>query len=421
MTMAFLHRIKTFDRDVRLYLLASAMLGLGYYGLYAALFNLYLLRLGYGPEFIGSVNGVGLLASAVFGLPAGALGRRWGTRSMMVVGLVSLVVSNGFIPLAQYGSDPVRGGLLLVATSVGWMGGTLFMVNGTPFLMGSTTPEERPHAFSVMTALFPLGGFLGSMVGGQLPGLASSLLRVSLDSPMAFGYPLFTIPLAYAVGLFAILGTHQTEIRQTEEAAASAGTVPYAALLALALVIALHSASETTARVFLSMYLDASLGASTALIGMVLGVGQLLSVPAVLVVPLLVKSLGRRHTVMAGSLVMGCFLLPLALVPHWMPAGLGFLGAIAMSGIWYAAITMYHQEVVQVHWRAVVSGVASTAMSVGMAGISFGGGHIIGSVGYRSLFLLGVALAASAALVFWVCLRGPKGAAASVSDSVEAT
>ena len=67
-----------FNRDVRLYLVTAGLVGFCWIGIYLVLFNLYLLRLGYGPEFIGTVNAAGSLAYAVFSLPAGALGGRWG-------------------------------------------------------------------------------------------------------------------------------------------------------------------------------------------------------------------------------------------------------------------------------------------------------------------------------------------------------
>lgn len=408
MAMMYMRRVGMFKRDAQLYLFGTAMLGLGYFGLYAALFNLFLLRLGYGPEFIGLVNGVGLLASALFGLPAGALGRRWGTRRTMIVGLFTLTVSGLLTPFAHTVPVVLRAGLLLTTSALGWLGGTLFMVNGNPFLMATTTVHERPHAFSVMTALWPFGGFLGSVLGGQLPGIAATLLGVSLESPETYGYSLLSVPLSYSCALFALMLAREPETDQAEEALKVSGRVPYGLLVALALVFALHQSSDWMGRVFLNMYLDARLAASTSLIGMVLGVGQLLSVPAALIVPLLMKRLGNRRTVMLGSLGMGCCLLPLALAPHWIAAGLGFLGAISMSSIWYPAITMYHQEVVAARWRTMASGVASTAASLAMAAISYGGGQIIGSAGYRSLFLLGMALAALAALVFWACLREPR-------------
>ena len=71
-----------FNRDVWLVLITWALMGFAYTGVFLVLFNLYLLRLGYGPEFVGIVNGVGLIAALV-SLPAGALGKRWGSRRLL--------------------------------------------------------------------------------------------------------------------------------------------------------------------------------------------------------------------------------------------------------------------------------------------------------------------------------------------------
>ena len=66
MVTTYIHTLRLFNRDVRLYLISAALIGFTFLGIYAVLFNLYLLRLGYGPEFIGTVNGVSQLGFALF-------------------------------------------------------------------------------------------------------------------------------------------------------------------------------------------------------------------------------------------------------------------------------------------------------------------------------------------------------------------
>ena len=70
MVTTYLQKLHLFSRDVRLYLSTAVLIGLSYFGIQAVLFNLYLLRLGYGPEFIGLVNAAGAVAFSVFCLPA---------------------------------------------------------------------------------------------------------------------------------------------------------------------------------------------------------------------------------------------------------------------------------------------------------------------------------------------------------------
>jgi len=61
------------SRNARLYLASAALMGFTIFGgIYSLLMNLYLLRLGYGLEFIGVVNAAALLGWAVACLPARA-------------------------------------------------------------------------------------------------------------------------------------------------------------------------------------------------------------------------------------------------------------------------------------------------------------------------------------------------------------
>jgi hypothetical protein len=77
MVTAYLERLRLFSRDARLYLISAALIGFTLWGVYAGFLNLYLIRLGYGPEFIGMINALGMLSATVFSLPAGTLGGRW--------------------------------------------------------------------------------------------------------------------------------------------------------------------------------------------------------------------------------------------------------------------------------------------------------------------------------------------------------
>ena len=88
-----LHNLRThlgqFDRDVRRHLINAAILAVTLDGgINTVLFNLYLLRLGYGPELIGAVNAVGMGMFAVACLPVGRLCERYGLLRIMRVGKI---------------------------------------------------------------------------------------------------------------------------------------------------------------------------------------------------------------------------------------------------------------------------------------------------------------------------------------------
>jgi len=81
---AYWNILKLFNRNVRYFLMAGAVHGFVFFGIYSLLLNLYLLRLGYESEFIGLVNGLGPFMLAVFSLPAGTISHRFGSRRVMI-------------------------------------------------------------------------------------------------------------------------------------------------------------------------------------------------------------------------------------------------------------------------------------------------------------------------------------------------
>ncbi len=131
MTSAYLDKLRLFTRDVRLFLITAAVLGFTVFGgITPVLLNLYLLRLGYGPEFIGIVNAALPLAVMVFSLPAGIMGRRWSVRRMMVAGLAIAGVGCGLLPLAELLPTAWQAGWILVSYGIG--GWELLCIWSTP-------------------------------------------------------------------------------------------------------------------------------------------------------------------------------------------------------------------------------------------------------------------------------------------------
>jgi MFS family permease len=410
MFTSYLRTLRMFSRDVCLYLITWVLIGFSFFGIYGVLFNLYLLRLGYGIEFVGLVNAALNLANAAFCLPAGALVRRWGSRRMLIVGLSLSAVGYGLLPLAEFIPAALQAGWLLTTYSLVGLGLALYIVSFNPFVMSATSPEERNHVYSVQFALLPLSGFVGSLVSGMLPSLFASALDTSLDHPAPYRYPLFIAAVLLILAVLAMLATREVSSRQREETAAKASTAPFGLIALMAVVGLLRLASETATNTFFNVYLDAGLRVSTVQIGALSGAGRLLAVPAALATPLLAARWGNSRIVFLGSLGMAISLLPLALIPHWGAAGGGFMGVIALAAIRNPAINIYAMEIVAPDWRAAMSGAIMMAQGLIWSAMALGGGYIIAALGYRSLFLTGAGLTVASALLFWAYfLRTPRG------------
>src|SRR4030095_3564883 len=86
---------------------------------------------------------------------------------------------------------------LLISSGLAGAAAVLFQVSAPPFMMRHSNDATRDHLFSANAAiLIGLAG-IGSLVAGQLPGLAAWLLGVPAESALAYraGFGLSLVPL----------------------------------------------------------------------------------------------------------------------------------------------------------------------------------------------------------------------------------
>ena len=420
MTVGYLRRLRFFSRDIQLFLLAAVLVAFSWDGMRTVLFNLYLLRLGHGPELVGVFNAANALLFALSCLPAGALGARWSSRGLLIAGVGLLALGLCLLPLT---------GFLPAAWQVPWLLGiglptslglALYLVHGLPFMMGATQSGERSFVFSLHISLSPLAGFAGSLAGGLLPGLFATLLGVSLDDPVAFRYPLLLDGLILIPAVLILLRT-ETPGRQPRQAPTGEGTgrPPYGLLLLMALIMALRFGGRGTVQTFFNVYLDAGLGTPTAVIGALVAVAQLASVPAALSAPALVARRGAVPTIALGTLGIALGTLPLALIPHWGAAGAGYLASTIFFSTTIGPIRLFSQELVAPAWRTAMATAFMMGSGAAFSVVSLLGGYAITALGYNLLFLAGAGMTAMAALLFWAYFRVPRGELARVDAASE--
>ena len=405
-TPTYLHVLRDFNRDVCLYLVTTMLIGLTVDGgVYTVLFNLYLLRLGYGPEFVGLVNGTGMLLFALFCLPAGTLSGRWGVRRMMIAGLSLLLVGCGLLPFAELRTGNWQAGWLLITWCFAFIGFAMYFANTAPFVMKVTEQNERSHVFSVQAALWSLAGFVGSLVGGFLPGIFAIYLGVSLDQAAPYRYSLLAASLLLIPTVLAIVATREPDAQPIIERQTKGGASPLRLIAFLTLVRLLVVTGVGTLFIFFNVYMDAGLQISTVHIGVLSAVGRLLSIPTALIVPLLTRRWGNGRPAAWASLGTAISMLPLILISHWSAAGLGFVGVLALTSIRYPTFLVYTMEAVPPARRGTMSGAGEMASGLSFSAMALGGGYIIEAFGYRSLFLTGASLTVIGTLSFLVHLH----------------
>lgn len=410
--LRYLHGLRSLGPAVGLYLLVVALVGFVVDGgVFAVLLNLYLLRVGYGPEQIGLINAAGTLTFALASLPAGALGERFGSLRMLGLGIGLMLAGATLLPLADLLAPALRLAWLIVTLSLSYVGLALFFVNTAPFILGAVDAERRTQIFALQTALLSLAAFLGSLVGGTLPPLFAALLGVELSAAAPYRYALILSGLALLGAIAAVRAIRPTtpahpvpEVAVGPPVAAVAAPI-LGLLLLIALVRLLQVAGLAATTTFFNVYLDAELGLPTAQIGAIIALGRLLGVPAALSTSWLTGRFGKPAVAIGATLGSAAAILPLALIPRWEAAALSFVGLVGLSWIRYSASIVYVLELVPPARRATVSGLSETAAGICFTLITLGGGYMIVLLGYRWLFLTAAAVTALSALVFWLAFR----------------
>jgi MFS family permease len=419
----FVQRLRTLSPAILLYLLAVALVGFAIDGgVYAVLLNLFLVRLDYGPERIGLVNAAGMLTFAIASLPAGALGTRWGSRRIMMIGLALMAGASAALPLADALPSSWWLGWLVANIVVLYLGLALFFVNTAPFVMEAVHPSRRSEVFSLQSALLSLAAFAGSLLGGVLPPVFAAMSQTPLTDPAPYRYALMVAAIGLGPAILLVRSASagadpqpsEVEVAVRPADVLSPSYIGPRALLgvivAIAVVRLLQVSGVGATNTFFNVYLDSELHVPTAQIGAIIAVARLLAVPAALATSPLTTRFGHRAVVIGASLSTTVALLPIVLVPHWSAASLSFVGVVALSWIRYAASMVFFLELVPPSRRALVSGVTEMAGGLTFTVLTFGGGYLIALVGYRSLFLTGAGLTLLSALVFWLAFRNARPA-----------
>ena len=408
--------LRGFGRNTWLMLAVFGVSGFGYFGIQAVLFNLYLLRLGYDAQFIGTLIGFGQLIWALMALPAGAFGRRFGARPALYLwhGLHGL----GFaiVLCAEFFPRQFLTPVIVFGWMVFWIGGAFGGSNGAPFMMRSAPRNLLNLVFSTQVIMFSVMGFVGSIVAGILPAALTTLSGASATDPAPFRAALSLTAICHGISVLIL-----TRLRDQPDESGS-GTVssvgrPTALLLFWGGLMFLLTASEGSVRSFFNVYLDRQLQMPTADIGVVFGVAQFFSVLGAFSAPFLLRRLGASRVILFATAASGGVLVLLAAAQITWVASSAYITVILLSAVATAARTIMSQELVAGHWRIIIAGVSTVGLGLGWASSAAIGGVLVNAFGFATYFYIAAGLAILAAGLLGVFLFRKGAAPASPGPS----
>lgn len=395
---------RTFNDDVKRLLSSGGMIGFAYFGVMAVLFNLYLLRLGFDIKFIGLLIAAGQALWGIAALPAGALGHRFGLRTAIVSGYALTAVGMSLLLLVEVLPRVIWAPWIISGWLICWGGGAFFTVNSTPYLMSASSAAERNHVFAAQAAVSALMSFVGSMIGGLLPGFYVAIFGGTLDSPAPYRVVLWLVPLAYLLAVFMMTGAQQIKLESQVSSQFRTGA-PIRLFLFLGLIVFLQATGGGAASAFFNIFLDTKLNVPATQIGAIMGIARFLPLAAALVTPQLLEICGTTRTVALVGAVMASSLFALGLSSQWLVAGLSFAVIVSVVAVGGTSSNLFSQELVAEEWRSISAAIITIGLALGWAVSAALGSYLINALGFRGYFFACAALSCLSSVVLLIYLR----------------
>ena len=387
------------DIDVRRHLINTAVLSATLDGgIATVIYNLYLLRLGYGPELIGTINAVGMIVFALACVPVGRLSESVGLKRMLRIGMVMIVAGSVLVPAVGWLPATLQTSLLILSAILSNVGLAGYFVCVAPYLGAITSVKQRTAAFSAQSATVAIFGFGGSLVGGVVPPLLASLGFGDLTQPGSYQATLWLIPFMLIVPLVLLTRMRHVvsvddELKPSASLNASNEILPVQGTLALIAFFGamrfLQVGGVGAVQTFFNVYMDRELHVGTATIGVIQAISKLSGLPAALAIPWLTRKLGGANAVICALLIAASGMLPLAWIPLAPVAAIGYVLVWLSTPVRYAAYMVYIMSRTPGRLHGTLNGTQEGLAGLGFASIALVGGFTIQQYGYSLLFTAG--------------------------------
>lgn len=191
------------DREVWLFLLYSAALHIGYFGVADVVLNFYFVSLGHDSATIGVLQSQPRLAGLLTSIPIGLLANRTGVHRMLIISTVGIVVS-----MLLEIVFPSLAMLVIAQFLVGvFYGGQQIAV--APMMVTLVPPERRTRFFAVHNVIAMATMAAGSFIGGYLPAIVVSATGrgvpavdpAAAQTPFAYGSTIVIGAILILIGL----------------------------------------------------------------------------------------------------------------------------------------------------------------------------------------------------------------------------
>lgn len=402
---SFVRRIRGYDRDIKLYFAYTLAANIAI-GVFALVFNLYLLQLGHEEDFIGLFNAIQTLAMAGTAALLGRFIGKFGLWKVVTGGLALYLLAS--ILLATITNNV---GLLIL--SAFWGASTSMVFTPVmPFVVELTRQRQRQEVAALTMSLISLSTTIGSLVGGWMPLILD--LTIGLNRPSAGAFR-STMIIGIALAALALIplflmsaerrtSTPATARRPDDEDEPETDAPPKEIRNRMIVYVAvggLMALGGGAVFPFYNVYLS-SIGASAGLIGIIFALAWTIAAVVGLWSPWISAKLGSQ----AGSVIVRLVPVPLFCVMAISPvlgiAIMAHLIRVSSITVSWSMESSFISDILPQRVRYSVFGYRSAAWNLGFSLSSFVAGGVIVRYGYGPTFLAyGLAMVGAMGLYFF--------------------
>ena len=387
------------DRRNVIFILVSAaiFMDMMVYTLVIPVLPSYLLHLGADTVMIGIIFGSFSLSLLLFSIPFGIVSDKIGRQQFMVLGMLSLAITN--VIFAVSGNVYV----LIFARLLQGMSGAATWSAGLAMLADTFEPGERGKRLGLTMSAMSVGTLLGPAVGGIL-----------YDN---LGYaPTFIIPslMAFIVGLLFLA---------VKQAPAPVLQLPFGDRISpflkiprmsvvIMLAIVFGAATYGILEPYMPVYLYRSFSATPTIIGLTFGAMSLFSIIGQPIVGRLYDAHGGRSLIASGLIcsalvIVVCVSMPSLYSTAAVFSLLGITMGFALTPMLPLMSDLYSGEG-DSNSRGLVYGVYNTLFSLGLAIGPFAGGLLVAAFTFRDTLFLQALILIIIGLASFAVVRQPE-------------
>lgn len=404
---AYLRRVAESGRDIQLFLVYALVSYLGL-GVFALIFNLYLVRLGYDEGFIGAFNGLYTLSMGLMCLAMGFLINRFGNWWCTLVG------TGIFVVVALVLSFVTSGALLLLLATLHGIGSAFISTTQMPFVI-EWTPRRHTSTIAALSSALNSGSvMLGSLFGGLMPGIIAASTAFETDSIEAYRWTHVAGSLVTALSIIPLLlMTNARRERHHADFHVAQASLPshrvrrqarkdIMAVILLGLFLALGVGAIEP---FYNVLLE-DMGVSASAIGLIFAVSGLAATVLSVGGPVLAQKIG----LVAAQVWLRLFHIPvhLALIVIPIPAvvSLAYASRRISGSMSWPLESSHVGGLIPPHGRAHAFGLRLAAWNIGFAFAAFVSGQIIASTGSYTPAYIAVAVFSVLSVAVYVVAYG---------------